>query len=325
MNVTAFEADRSEDWAGLQALVSKSGGGAARLNSDEILRLGSLYRAAAADLAYSRRRFPRDPVTTRLESLVRTARAAVYGAEPRGWSVVEFAITGYWRRVAERPRMLAAAAFFLLVPMALGILWGLTDPDAAIGIVPGEFQGAVDPDTEQTLAADEGAAFSAEVLTNNIQVTLLAFALGITAGIGTAAIVAYNGVFIGVIMGVAIEDGNGVDLLTLITAHGVLELSCIVVGASAGLRMGWAIIEPGRLRRSRALAIEARKSLEIIIGTAFWLVVAGLAEGFLSRAVDFTGALVIGLGLGAIYWSLVVFRGVGVRGVGVRGARAASP
>ena len=50
--------------------------------------------------------------------------------------------------------------------------------------------------------------------------------------------------------------------------------------------MGWALVEPGRLRRGRALAIEARRSLEIILGTAPWLVVAGLAEGFVSRAVD---------------------------------------
>jgi uncharacterized membrane protein SpoIIM required for sporulation len=205
--------------------------------------------------------------------------------------------------------MLAAAAFFLFAPMALGILWGLTDPDAAIGIVPSEFRGAVNPDTSQTLSAGEEAAFSAEVFTNNIQVTLLAFALGITAGIGTAAILAYNGVFIGVIIGLAFEGGNGAELLELITSHGVLELSCIVVGGSAGLRMGWALVEPGTLRRGRALAIEARKALEIIAGTAVWLVVAGLAEGFVSRSVDLTGALVVGLGLGVAFWTLLVLRG----------------
>ena len=28
--------------------------------------------------------------------------------------------------------------------------------------------------------------------------------------------------------------------------HGPLELTCIIVTAAAGMRMGWAIVDPGR-------------------------------------------------------------------------------
>ena len=124
------------------------------------------------------------------------------------------------------------------------------------GSSPDEFRGAIEPDTSQTLSADEEAAFSAEVFTNNIQVTLMAFALGITAGIGTAAILGYNGLFIGVIIGLAFEGGNGSDLLTLITSHGVLELSCIVVGGSAGPAHG---MGAGRARHPAAGARPAHR------------------------------------------------------------------
>ena len=43
--------------------------------------------------------------------------------------------------------------------------------------------------------------FSAELFTNNIQVTFLGFALGITAGIGTAIVLAFNGLLLGAVAG----------------------------------------------------------------------------------------------------------------------------
>ncbi len=66
-------------------------------------RLGALYRATTADLALARRRFAGDPTVARLEALVTRARPLVYDRARRGGSVAEFATTGYWRRVRERP------------------------------------------------------------------------------------------------------------------------------------------------------------------------------------------------------------------------------
>ena len=95
-----------------------------------------------------------------------------------------------------------------------------------------------------------------------------------------------------------------------VTAHGVLELSCIVVAGAAGLRMGWALIDPGNRTRGEALRTEARAAVEIILGTAPWLVLAGLVEGFVTPAGTGLDAVVaVGLSLGAIYWGLVLWRG----------------
>jgi uncharacterized membrane protein SpoIIM required for sporulation len=90
----------------------------------------------------------------------------------------------------------------------------------------------------------------------------------------------------------------------------VLELSCIVVAGAAGLRMGWALVSPGPLKRSAALARQARPAMAVVLGTAPWLVVAGLVEGYVSPAGwGGAGPYVVGLSLGALYWSLIVFKG----------------
>ena len=72
------------------------------------------------------------------------------------------------------------------------------------------------------------------------------------SGVGTAAVLILNGVLLGVVAGLAVGAGNGRPFFELVAAHGVLELSCIVVAGAAGLRFGWA------LRRTGAAAPGAR-------------------------------------------------------------------
>jgi len=274
------------------------------------LRLAALYRGAAADLALARRRHPGDPVVMRLESLVTRARQDVYAEEPRRGSLRTFFARTYWVRVRERPRLLALAIGLLLVPAVLAAAWSLSDPGAALGLIPEQFRGAVEPVGDTGMTAQESTAFSSAVMTNNIQVTFVAFVAGILLGLGTALVVAYNGLILGAVAGGAIGNGNGLAFAEFVTAHGVIELSCIAVAAAAGLRIGDAIVSPGPRTRAAALVAEARPAVSIVLGTIPWVILAGIIEGFVTRAgVGLVPGIVVGVGVGAAYWSLVVIRG----------------
>jgi uncharacterized membrane protein SpoIIM required for sporulation len=85
----------------------------------------------------------------------------------------------------------------------------------------------------------------------------------------------------------------------------VLELSCIAVTAAAGLRVGWALVEPGPGTRGEALKSEAARSIGIVLGTMPWLVLAGLVEGFVTGTYSTAVVLPLGVALGALYWVLV--------------------
>jgi uncharacterized membrane protein SpoIIM required for sporulation len=307
VNLERFVAERSERWTDLERLLERGD----RRGPEEVRRLGALYREAAADLAYARRRFPGDPVVDRLTRVAGAARTAVYAGGGRRPSLWAFLSRGYWALVRERPRVLLAAWALLLVPAALAWVWALDDPAGAVGLVPGEFQAAADPPSGgRGLGGGEAAAFSSAVLTNNIQVTFLAFAAGIAAGLGTAVVMIFNGSLLGAVGGLAAGAGNLRDFVDLVTPHGVLELSCIVVAGAAGLRMGWALVEPGPLRRGAALLAEARSGALIILGTAPWLVVCGVVEGFADpKSLGLGGVLATGFGLAGLYWGLVLWRG----------------
>jgi uncharacterized membrane protein SpoIIM required for sporulation len=317
MNVERFVRDREASWRELEELVARSRRRFRRLGPDDVRRLGTLYRSAAADLSLARRRLPRDPVVAGLAELVGRARHAVYASGSRRGSVVRFFVRDYWRFVAERPLPLVLSAALLFAPASLAGAWALHDPPAATGLVPSQFRpvtGERRPWHE--VPADEQSAFSSEVLTNNIEVTFVAFAGGITLGVLTALSLVFNGVILGAVAGLMIGAGNWVGFVDLVTGHGVLELSCIVVAGAAGLRLGWSIVDPGRQTRVASLQEEARRTVGMVVGTAPWLVVAGITEGFratLSNAG--LGAVVgVGFGLGALYWGLVFLRGRGSGG-----------
>ena len=204
MRLDTFIAARSPDWRELELLLREAGRRPERLGPDRLLRLGALYRASAADLARLRRAAPRSPETARLEVLVGGARQAVYDARTGRRSVVRFFVTGYWRLIVERKKALLVAFVLLFGSAALAALWGIHDPAAATGVVPQQFRPALQPGHPwHDMSPSQQTAFTTEVFTHNIQVTFLAFALGIPGCIGTDCVLIYNGVELGVVGGLA--------------------------------------------------------------------------------------------------------------------------
>jgi uncharacterized membrane protein SpoIIM required for sporulation len=327
VTLSRFLADRTPSWDALEAQLRRAGSRPERLGADGVLQLGAAYRSAAADLAHARRAYPDDPVVARLDLLVRRARALVYGRVGARSSLREFVRREYWAQVRALGRWLGVAALALLLPALLVGVWGAVDPAAAATLVPGDFiDGAAPPTLDRGLASSESAAFSSQLFTNNIRVTLIAFVAGLGCVVPAVLLVAFNGAILGAVLGVAAANGNLDRVLHLVVAHGVLELSCIVVGAAAGMRVGWAVVDPGDRPRRLAIRDAARPTVLVVVGTAPFLVVCGIVEGFVSPAGwSAVAVTALGVGLGAGYWALVAVRGrEGLRGAATPAAPPAA-
>ncbi|HEX7098582.1 MAG TPA: stage II sporulation protein M [Acidimicrobiia bacterium] len=318
-----FEEDRQARWEELEALLDEAGKRPERLGGRRIRRLASLYRATAADLVAARRRFPNASVVDRLERLVRRGHGLIYERSSRRGNLADFLADRYWQLLWERRGALALSAALLVVPALLMAAWALTAPELVSGIVPPEFLWVTQAQTtDQGLSPVGLAGFSTYVLTNNIRVALTAFVAGITWGVVTGLLVAYNGLLFGGLTGLAAGAGNLRLLGEATLAHGILELSCIVVAGAAGLSLGKAMLRPGHLRRTEAMAREARNSLALALGTAPWLVVAGLVEGYVSRVgLSLVPTTIVGVVLGGAFWGLAWWRGRRV----VTAGRGSSP
>jgi uncharacterized membrane protein SpoIIM required for sporulation len=311
VKIGSFSSERQADWDRLESLIGKARGRPERLNADEILDLGRLYRAAIADLSRLRASHPAHPTTHSVASLVARARPLVYRSEPRRLRPIRFVTTDFWRICTERPVFLWVAAAFLLGSAALGWIWAALDTSAAVGMVPGEFSGALDPEGGTDMGANLAmqTEFSAYLITHNVTVAILAFAVGVFFGVGTVVVLVQNGILLGVIAGALVVGGDGGFFVELAAAHGVLELSCIIVAAAAGLRLGWALVNPGTQTRRGSLVAAARPAVLMTIGVVPWLGVAGIIEAFVSRrGLAALPMSIVGLIVGGLFWLLMWMR-----------------
>src|SRR3954471_1756270 len=252
MDIDTFIRRNQESWDRLAVLVARAGRGIRRLSAHELEELVALYQRTATHLSYARSTF-RDPaLTATLSSLVARANAVVYGSRPRTLRAIGtfFAVT-FPAAVWYMRRFVLAAAVLLFVPaIAVGI-W-ISGSTAAVNATgPAAVREAyVNHDFEEYYRSDEASQFASQVFTNNVQVSIVAFAAGIAFCIPTAFILVTNGARVGVAGGLFSAAGQQAKFWGLILPHGLLEISAVCIAAGAGLVLGWTLIAPGdRTRR----------------------------------------------------------------------------
>jgi uncharacterized membrane protein SpoIIM required for sporulation len=126
---------------------------------------------------------------------------------------------------------------------------------------------------------------ASQVATNNIGVTFAAFASGMSAGVITVLLLAFNGVMIGGAVGLFASMGVGHLIWAFVAPHGVLELFAICVAGGGAFHLASAILLPGRMTRREALVIRGRRAIRLIAAATMLLIVAGAIEGFISPRV----------------------------------------
>jgi uncharacterized membrane protein SpoIIM required for sporulation len=123
---------------------------------------------------------------------------------------------------------------------------------------------------------------SSAIMTNNLGVSFMTFALGITAGIGTIWMLALNGLLFGVVNAACWQAGMSQQLLSFVAPHGVIELPAIFIAGGGGLLIAKGLLFPGTLPRRASLVREGGRAVRLVLGIIPMLIVAGTIEGFVS-------------------------------------------
>lgn len=316
MDVEQFYQSRQVEWQQFSQLIDRSETSASRLSPEEVKAIGRLYRAVTSDLALAQREFPRHKVTVYLNQLVARGHAALYRGEPLDFNrLIRFATTDFPRAYRQAWPFILAAMLLLLLPALVAGLITNWQPTASRWLLPAEVQALI-PDLEEKelwteIPVGERPYASSFIMTNNIRVSFLAFGGGVTAGLLTVYALIFNGLLLGGLTGLTAYYDVGFELWTFVISHGVIELSTIFIAGGSGLMLGWAIIQPGLLRRRDALALAARHAVRLIIGSVPLLVIAGLIEGFISPNENIHWAVKWSLGIvsGILLYSYLLLAG----------------
>ena len=246
--------------------------------------MGYLYRRATSDLAVARRDFPDDRCVPYLNALVTRAHAGIYQSAPLKRNIIRHFFLCGFPTLFRANLPFVAAAFLMFVVGFIAAYWiALENQGLAEKLAPQHLVETIhDKEMWTDVPALQRNLFASFVMTNNIRVAFAAFALGITFMIGTMYILAFNGVFIGVIAGLCHVHGLALPLWSFVSPHGYIELTTIFIAGGAGLKMGYALIAPGFLTRKQALTDAAKVAVQLIGGCVVLLVIAGVIEGFIS-------------------------------------------
>ncbi|TMU84947.1 stage II sporulation protein M [Bacillus sp. BHET2] len=318
MNVKQFVKQHRDDWKSLEELL-----GTLRkrknVTGPTIDQFNRLYQKAAQNLSYSQTYFPGEEVTDYLNGLVSKSHNLLYKDQiTSGKQVRHFFSTTFIGLLLEQWKFVILALILFTVGALGAFLSVMNDPLHIYSILPPELSQGVDP---SNLGKSDGqvdsSIMSASIMTNNIQVAFLAFAGGVTFGLLTVYMLVYNGVIIGALAALFWHQGMSYEFWAYIVPHGIIELTAIFIAGGAGLLMGYKLFVPGRFTRSFQLKEQAKRSVQLLLGTIPLFVIAGIIEGFITPAAislpsKYIVALltVIGLILYMVFGKLRLNKGV---------------
>jgi uncharacterized membrane protein SpoIIM required for sporulation len=276
---------RRPHWDRLAALLAQSdASGLGQLSRAELQELALLYRQAAADLSVLRQDATSRTYALHLNQLLARAHHIIYSGRKTNFLTLFRFLRDEYPAIFQR--QIASVAASVLVFLFFGLL------GAALTTARPEFMrhflgprmiATMERHTMWTESVVSIAPMATSaIMTNNLSVSFVTFASGITFGLGTFLILFENGMMLGVIGAACHHYDMSLALWSFVAPHGSLELPAILIAGGAGLRLGRAMLFPGALRWRESVARGGIEASRLVSGIIPLLVIAGLLEGFFS-------------------------------------------
>lgn len=289
MKQSLFESRHKAEWERFSLTLERLERGK---DTSQVAEFPKAYRRLCQHLALAQDRGYSSFLVDSLQQQVLRGHQQLYRHRSQlGANVLGFILAGFPRLVrAEWRFVLAAALLFFGSLIGFGMLVYLS-PELIYNLIPAdqvrEMQSMYDPAaghlgrSAERAASEDWVMFGYYIM-HNIGIAFQTFASGLPLGVGSAFFLFYNGLIIGAVAGHLSEIGFGQTFWSFVIGHGAFELSAIALAGAAGLKLGWALIAPGRLTRIEALQIAARQSILLICGVMLFLLIAAFIEAYWS-------------------------------------------
>lgn len=281
-----------------------------------------LYRQVCHHLALARSRLYSQPLIERLGDLVLRGHQQLYHSRVGFLGrVMHFAAAGFPQLVRREWRAVLLAGILAYGPFLAMLIAVQYYPDMVYTVMNGHqvrsLESMYEPSLHERLGREresEGDVYMwGFYIRNNVSIDFQIFAGGILYGVGTVFFLVYNGLYFGVAAGHLTRLGYNETFWGFVAGHSALELTAMVLAGAAGLKLGGALIAPGRKSRARALRDNADIAVRILYGAATMTFMAAFIEAFWSSIAWMPVTIKYGVGIGMWILLLAYFTLLGRR------------
>ncbi|VXC90077.1 stage II sporulation protein M [Pseudomonas sp. 9Ag] len=291
MKQSQFETRHQAEWQAFEEMLETLERGKGRA-PEAVAGFPAAYRRLCQQLALAQSRGYSMRFVERLQLLAQRGHHQMYRhRSPLGGRLLGFFLGGFARLVRTEWRYLAAASLIFYLSLLGMAALVLAFPELVYSLISpeqiAEMEAMYDPDASrlgrfgERGSADDWVMFGYYVM-HNIGIAFQTFAGGLLFGLGSLFYLLFNGLIIGAIAGHLTGIGYDQPFWSFVIGHGAFELTAITLAGAAGLKLGAALVAPGRRTRSEALRLAAATAVRLIVGATLFLLIAAFIEAYWS-------------------------------------------
>ncbi len=304
MNRDTFEDRYRSDWVELEILLLQLE--SKKTTSSELAQFPELYRRVCQQLALVRARGYGTDLERRLNNLALRGHQQLYRGQVALRRVTEVLGAAFPQTVRNNSRAFWLATALYVIPL-LSIYFAIQlRPELVYSVLPAEQVAGIEESYANFGSRESSSDFLmfGFYIRNNVSIDFRTFAGGMLFGVGTVFFLFYNGLVHGSVFSHLEGVGLGDAIFPFVVGHSSFELTGMVLSGLAGLRIGGALLMPGRRSRLQALRETALEMLPVLYGTAAFTIIAAFIEAFWSSTPT---APFVRYAVGAVLWLLVAF------------------
>lgn len=303
MKQARFEQQHAPLWEAIAAILED--------RSADPAALPALYRRLCQCQALASQRGYSPALGDYLQAQASACHLRLYGAvAERPRALLQSMLVDFPRRVRAEWRLLLVAALALFgVALALGLLVWQQPHRAHSFIAPEQldkYRQMYQPGRIGLGRGEEGdLQMFGFYIWNNVSICFRTFAGGIFGGLPSLLSLAFNGMHAGVIASwLTMDPATRTNFWSFVVTHSSFELAGLLLAGQSGMRLGLALIAPGRLSRRHALRAASRAMFPVITGAALLTLLAAFVEAFWSASAAVPPS--VKYAVGGVCWSALI-------------------
>lgn len=299
------------------------------LDTNDPDEMADRFTTLVDDLAYAKTFYPHSKVTRLINGLAVSIYQSIYQNKKENYSrIISFFKTDLPLVILKNHKVFLFSFTVFAVCCLMGVISSMQDYEFVKGVL-GDGYVAM---TEENIASGDpfgvyknladGGYFSSFIwlFFHNVKIDFLMFIAGLLCGVFTLHLLFYNSVMLGCFQYLFFSKGLGLKSILVIWIHGTLEISAMIISATAGFIIAKGILFPGSFKRIISFKNRMKDAVKIMIIFVPLTLGAAFLEGYVTHLMSETydndikggmpvwvSILILALSLSFVIWYFIIY------------------